>query len=128
MFARALDAIGRQTISVFEGVGRASMLFIETCVWIFRPPYRINQLFKAMEFVGVGSLFIVLLTGVFTGAVFALQGAGAFRMFNAKTSSDQPLAQFGQRTVAGLDRLNGDRSRRKWDRDGNWDHACDRTN
>ena len=38
MFARALDAIGRQTISVFEGVGRASMLFIETCVWIFRPP------------------------------------------------------------------------------------------
>ena len=85
MFARALDAIGRQTISVFEGVGRASMLFIETCVWIFRPPYRINQLFKAMEFVGVGSLFSVLLTGVFTGAVFALQGAGAFRMFNAES-------------------------------------------
>ena len=38
-----------------------------------------------MEFVGVGSLFIVLLTGVFTGAVFALQGAGAFRMFNAES-------------------------------------------
>ena len=38
-----------------------------------------------MEFVGVGSLFIVVLTGVFTGAVFALQGAGAFRMFNAES-------------------------------------------
>ena len=38
-----------------------------------------------MEFVGVGSLFIVVLTGLFTGAVFALQGAGAFRMFNAES-------------------------------------------
>ena len=28
-----------------------------------------------MEFVGVGSIFIVLLTGLFTGAVFALQVA-----------------------------------------------------
>ena len=92
MFARALDAIGRQTISVFEGVGRASMLFIETCVWIFRPPYRINQLFKAMEFVGVGSLFIVLLTGVFTGAVFALRERALFECLMPKASSDQLLA------------------------------------
>ena len=29
--------------------------------------------------------FIVILTGVFTGAVFALQGAGAFRLFNAES-------------------------------------------
>ena len=47
--------------------------------------YRLKQLFQAMEFIGVGSLFIVLLTGLFTGAVFALQGAGAFRMFNAES-------------------------------------------
>jgi len=50
-----------------------------------RPPYRFRLLFQAMEFVGVGSLFIVLLTGLFTGAVFALQGAVAFRLFNAES-------------------------------------------
>ncbi len=61
------------------------MLCAETLSWTFRPPYRIKQLFNAMEFVGVGSIFIVLLTGLFTGAVFALQGAGAFRMFNAES-------------------------------------------
>lgn len=38
-----------------------------------------------MEFVGVGSFFIVILTGFFTGAVFALQGATAFRLFNAES-------------------------------------------
>ena len=80
-----LDSIGRKTIDLFEGVGRATLLFYETCLWTIRPPYRFKQLLKSMEFVGVGSLFIVVLTGVFTGAVFALQGAGAFRMFTAES-------------------------------------------
>ena len=83
MATRILDSIGRETIALFEGVGRATILLFETCLWTIRPPYRFKQLLKSMEFVGVGSLFIVILTGVFTGAVFALQGAGAFRMFNA---------------------------------------------
>ena len=85
MATRILDSIGRETIALFEGVGRATILLFETCLWTIRPPYRFKQLLKSMEFVGVGSLFIVILTGVFTGAVFALQGAGAFRMFNAES-------------------------------------------
>ena len=69
MDARIFDSIGRRTIAMFEGVGRAATLFFETCLWTIRPPYRFRQLINAMEFVGVGSLFIVLLTGIFTGAV-----------------------------------------------------------
>ena len=38
MFARALDAIGRQTISVFEGVGRASMLLSKRVFGSFAHP------------------------------------------------------------------------------------------
>jgi phospholipid/cholesterol/gamma-HCH transport system permease protein len=79
------ESIGRWVIQSTEGTGRAALLVFETLAWTFRPPYRIRQFFNAMEFVGVGSIFIVLLTGLFTGAVFALQGAGAFRMFNAES-------------------------------------------
>ena len=79
------ESIGRWVINGTEGTGRAAILFGETLVWTIRPPYRIRNLFVAMEFVGVGSLFIVMLTGLFTGAVFALQGAGAFRLFNAES-------------------------------------------
>ena len=79
------ESIGRWVIQSTEGTGRAAILCAETFAWTLRPPYRIKQLFNAMEFVGVGSIFIVLLTGLFTGAVFALQGAGAFRMFNAES-------------------------------------------
>lgn len=81
----AIEAIGQSTLNIVEGTGKAALLFIETLIWTIRPPYRIRLLFQAMEFVGVGSLFIVLLTGLFTGAVFALQGAGAFRLFNAES-------------------------------------------
>ncbi|MCB9523583.1 MAG: ABC transporter permease [Myxococcales bacterium] len=82
---KPIEAVGQRVIDVIEGVGKATQLFAETLVWAIRPPYRIKILFNAMEFVGVGSLFIVLLTGIFTGAVFALQGAIAFRLFNAES-------------------------------------------
>lgn len=80
-----IEAIGQRVLDAIEGLGRVSMMLIETIIWMLRPPYRVGVLFQAMEFVGVGSLFIVCLTGLFTGAVFALQGAVAFRLFNAES-------------------------------------------
>ncbi len=82
---RAISDLGQKAIDATTAVGQATLLTIETLVWMVRPPYRFRLLFQAMEFVGVGSLFIVLLTGLFTGAVFALQGAVAFRLFNAES-------------------------------------------
>jgi phospholipid/cholesterol/gamma-HCH transport system permease protein len=49
-----------------------------------RPPYRIGQLFAAMEFVGVQSIFIVALTGTFSGMVLALQTTNSLRQFGAE--------------------------------------------
>ena len=54
-------------------------------MWFVRPPVRWRLFFKQMEFVGVGSLFVVLLTGLFTGMVLALQTYHAFRMFSAES-------------------------------------------
>jgi len=82
---RVISDLGQKVIDATTAVGQATLLTIETLVWMVRPPYRFRLLFQAMEFVGVGSLFIVLLTGLFTGAVFALQGAVAFRLFNAES-------------------------------------------
>src|SRR5690606_9678018 len=49
-----------------------------------RPPYRLTQLFAAMEFIGVQSIFIVALTGVFSGMVLALQTVHSLRNFGAE--------------------------------------------
>jgi phospholipid/cholesterol/gamma-HCH transport system permease protein len=71
-------------VSVFEMVGSVLSLTGQTLVWLVRPPYRIGQLFLAMEFIGVQSVFIVALTGIFSGMVLALQTTNSLRDFGAE--------------------------------------------
>ncbi len=78
------ERIGTAVLDFFEEVGAAAMLSVRTIVWALRPPLRLGLLLNQCEFVGVGSLFIVLLTGTFTGLVFALQSSFAFAKFNAE--------------------------------------------
>ena len=49
-----------------------------------KTPVRWKLIFKQLEFIGVNSSLIIILTGYFTGAVLALQGGKAFRLFNAE--------------------------------------------
>ena len=51
---------------------------------LFQRPFRLKLIFKEMEFIGVNSTTIIMVTGVFTGAVLALQSGKAFRLFNAE--------------------------------------------
>lgn len=51
---------------------------------LFSRPFRINRIFKEMEFIGVNSTLIIVITGIFTGAVLTLQSGKAFRLFNAE--------------------------------------------
>ena len=60
------------------------MLAWDGLINIFRPPFRWRVYLQQLEYVGFGSLVIVLLTGAFTGMVTAVQGAYAFKMFNAE--------------------------------------------
>jgi len=68
-----------------ESLGRFGMLLIDTARWTFHRPFRTRNLLLQMEFIGAHSMSIILLTGFFTGAVFALQALIAFRLFNAES-------------------------------------------
>jgi phospholipid/cholesterol/gamma-HCH transport system permease protein len=84
--ARAgVEAVGQQVIGLIEGIGGVVLMILEVLKVMVRPPYRVRLLFESMEEVGVGALFIVLLTGLFTGMVLSLQGVLAFSAFNAET-------------------------------------------
>lgn len=80
-FDRLLDPV----LSLLDGLGSVVLLTLRTIVWAFRPPYRWTQLLRAMEFVGAESVFIVSLTGVFSGMVLALQMVHALRQFSAES-------------------------------------------
>jgi phospholipid/cholesterol/gamma-HCH transport system permease protein len=52
-----------------------AVLCAQTVSSLFRPPWYVRDMLAQIDRVGVGSLFIVVLTGLFTGMVLALQGA-----------------------------------------------------
>jgi phospholipid/cholesterol/gamma-HCH transport system permease protein len=62
------------------------MLFfaLETAAWAVRPPFRPELVLAQMAFIGVGSIFIVGVTGTFSGMVLALQGNYAMKQFAAE--------------------------------------------
>jgi phospholipid/cholesterol/gamma-HCH transport system permease protein len=82
--SRALAALGRLFSPVTGAVGvfgEHVLLLSRALAWLFRRPFRSRLFFDQMEFVGVGSLPIIMLVGFFTGAVTALQAILALSMF-----------------------------------------------
>ncbi len=89
---RSVESVGAIVLggldSLKEMVEHTGLLVImigQTAKAAVRPPYRLRLLFAAMEEVGVGALFIVLFTGLFTGMVICLQSVLAFKIFNAQS-------------------------------------------
>jgi phospholipid/cholesterol/gamma-HCH transport system permease protein len=68
-------------LSFLEAFGEHMMLLGRAFAWLFRRPFRPKLFLEQMEFVGVGSLPIIMLVGFFAGAVSALQAVLALRMF-----------------------------------------------
>jgi phospholipid/cholesterol/gamma-HCH transport system permease protein len=84
MLVRAVEGLGRALISPVEELGRFLKVTGLGVVAIFRPPWRVRLVFRQLEFVGVQSLTIVVITGGFIGGVYALQAAYGFGLFNAE--------------------------------------------
>lgn len=77
-FAKFLDSL----LSALDSLGTTVVLTTQTISWLFRPPFRVTQVIRAMEFFGVQSIFLISLTGMFSGMVLALQMAHALKSFN----------------------------------------------
>jgi phospholipid/cholesterol/gamma-HCH transport system permease protein len=78
------DRLTSPVVRLLDDLGTLLLLTWQTLVWLVRPPYRVGQLFLAMEFIGVQSIFIVSLTGTFSGMVLALQTTNTLRQFSAE--------------------------------------------
>lgn len=75
-FFRFLDVIGSHLIMTARALA-----------WLPRRPFRGRNYLEAMEYIGFGSLPIVLLVGLFTGAVLSLQSVFAFRQLGFESFS-----------------------------------------
>jgi len=77
-------AVGTPVIEGVVETGRLALFIGSFFFWLPRRPFRWAELFRHMRDVGFGSLFIVILTGFFTGLVFGLQTLVGFRRFGAE--------------------------------------------
>jgi phospholipid/cholesterol/gamma-HCH transport system permease protein len=71
---RFVDIVGGHVILLFRALS-----------WLPRRPVRARRYVEAMEYIGFGSLPIVLLVGAFTGMVMSLQSVYAFRQFGLES-------------------------------------------
>ncbi len=72
---KVLAQVGSRTIGLFDYVGGVMSLFGESVRVIGRMRIRAAETFHQAQYLGVGSLVIVLLTSLFTGMVFSLESA-----------------------------------------------------
>lgn len=68
-------------------IGGHLILIGKALVWLPRRPFRMQNYLEGAEYIGFGSLPIVLLVGMFTGMVMSLQSVNAFRQFGLESFS-----------------------------------------
>ena len=76
--------IGSMVIGFTLETGRVLLLLMSTLKQILLPPSELKNILKQMDEVGVRSIPVVLVTGVFTGMVLALQSYTGFQRFGAE--------------------------------------------
>jgi len=85
IFVLRVEGIGRWTMRSISELGSFGLYLTEIVRQAAKRPVRWDLIFQHLEFVGNQSLNIILLTGFFTGAVFALQIGGIFQIFRAES-------------------------------------------
>jgi len=81
---RFVDRLWAQPTRLVEIAGEHMVLLGQAVFWLFRRPFRMGVFIEAAEFIGVQSLAIVSLIGLFVGMVFALQLVSALRQFGGE--------------------------------------------
>jgi len=72
---RLVKKISLSFEKIFSEVGSITRLWIDTLRFGFKRPYEIHAFISQMEDIGVGSLFIVVISSFFVGMVMAVQVA-----------------------------------------------------
>lgn len=82
-----LKDVAAPVARALEGFGAHLILIGRALSWLPRKPFRWANYLDAAEYIGFGSLPIVVLVGFFTGAVTSLQSVSAFRQFGLESFS-----------------------------------------
>jgi phospholipid/cholesterol/gamma-HCH transport system permease protein len=92
MVTAVVTGVGRNSLRLVGEMGRMMVFLISTVAWMVRPPFRFMQVLKQIHFIGVKSLFVIVLTGAFTGMVLGLQGYYTLRKYGSDAALGAAVA------------------------------------
>ena len=79
-----IEGLGEKAVSLIRYIGSLGIFMGDIGFWLFHPPYRLKEVIKQAEKIGVSSLPIVSLISFFTGMVLALQSAYQMQKMQAE--------------------------------------------
>ena len=79
-----IQILGRWALSVFERLGRGNVFLLHTMMSLYDAFIRPRLIIRELHFIGVLSLVIIVMSGLFVGMVLGLQGYVNFVRFNAE--------------------------------------------
>ena len=74
MLIKLLEKFGKKILTVPESLGRIILFFLNGVRHIFTLPVQFAKIIDHTWFIGSKSIFVIILTGLFTGMVLGLQG------------------------------------------------------
>jgi phospholipid/cholesterol/gamma-HCH transport system permease protein len=74
MLTEFIENFGRKILNLMESFGRIILFFSQGVMNIFIPPFQFAKIIDHTWFIGSKSIFVIVLTGLFTGMVLGLQG------------------------------------------------------
>lgn len=83
MIRRPIEKLGSKVMALITELGKFSTFVGKGFFWTCRPPFRVRLLFDQLFFVGNKSLFIIGLTGLFSGMVMCYQTYFGFKLISA---------------------------------------------
>ena len=80
---KPVGLLGRQTVILTQELGRIAIFYTRGLLFIFHLPFQFSKIVRQVYFVGMKSMFVVCLTGAFTGMVLGLQGYYSLAKFGS---------------------------------------------
>jgi len=77
-----IELFGKRNLEMINGFGTFMVFLFRFFRWVTVPPFRFKLLFEQLYFIGNKSLFIIFLSGAFTGMVMAYQTYFGFKIIN----------------------------------------------
>lgn len=92
MFLQVLASLGRYSINACASFGRAGLMLFHALIGTLEPRQQWRLLIKQLYNVGVQSLLIIIVSGVFIGMVLGLQGFLVLTTYSAEASLGMMVA------------------------------------